>query len=631
MMAEEKAASKKLPRAWDALTPPLAEWILDAVSSMGYTQATPVQKATFDFFRGNKDVVVEAVTGSGKTVAYLIPVIERLLRADESAKRNHVKAIIISPTRELAAQIFKVLVDLLAFHQDSAEFLPYIQSDDRRPDTAGRVVVPQLCVGGTVKAAEDLRGFLRLSPNLLVGTPGRLAELLSSPHVKTPSTFFECLVLDEADRLLDMGFHDPLSRILGFLPKTRRTGLFSASVNDAVQEIIRVGLLYPHKITVRVKSLKDGDIVDKKTPASLEIKYQVTKASEKIPAVCQILEKLEPRPQRTLVFFSTCFAVKYFSRVLPSILPKGFSLIALHGKLEPQARERNFARFLSSTSPTVLLTTDVAARGLDIPQVDLVVQMDPHTKNFIHRCGRAGRAGRKGLAVVFLHPGREEGYVQFLEVRQTPMTPLTRPAVAVTDGECERAAASMRAQARADRDVYQMAQRAFVSWVRSFIEQQASSIFRTADLDWADLAEGYGLLELPKMPELRGLDVDRSLGLGIDAEKIPFKDKTRERKRQAELAEWKAAKASRAADGGDGTPSGRKKNEAWSGKHEREDVKVARREKKRRKREAELVGKMTDQEKEERRKLEEMIGEVRRNNAGKALQGDDDEFEGFGD
>ncbi|OIW27220.1 DEAD-domain-containing protein [Coniochaeta ligniaria NRRL 30616] len=640
-MAPNTAVAKKAPRAWDALTPPLAEWILDAVTSMGYQQATPVQKATFDFFRGNKDVVVEAVTGSGKTLAYLIPIVERLLRADEPTKRNHVKAIVISPTRELATQIHKVLVDLLAFHKESADLLPYARNDEKRPDTADVVVIPQLCVGGTVKAADDLRTFLRLSPNLIIATPGRLSELLSSPHVKTPSGSFECLVLDEADRLLDMGFKESLSRILGFLPKTRRTGLFSASVSDAVQEIIRVGMLYPHKITVRVKSLKGGEIIDKKTPASLQMTYVTTPASHKIAAFCQLLDKLDPRPQRTIVFFSTCFAVKYFSRVLQAVLPPGFSLVALHGKLEPQVRERNFAKFLSATSPTILLTTDVAARGLDIPQVDLVVQIDPpsDTKNFIHRCGRAGRAGRRGLAVVFLQP-KEEGYVAFLDVRKTPITPLSDPAIAVTDEEAARATAKIRQLALADREIFLNGTRAFVSWVRSYIEHRASSIFRVQDLDWVDLAHGWGLLELPKMPELRGLEVDRSLGLGVVTEDVAFKDKVRETKRLAELAEWKAARAASFGEKDSGTRAEqeeqkRKRNEAWSGKHEKEETKVVRREKKRRRKEAERQGTMSELEKEEQRKLEQMIEEIRKKNqaAAKAAAaaGGDDEFGGFDD
>ncbi|KAK4237656.1 hypothetical protein C8A03DRAFT_44492 [Achaetomium macrosporum] len=639
-MAPTQARARKAPRSWDALTPSLAQWILDYLSSMGFEQPTPVQKSCLEIFRGNKDVVVEAVTGSGKTLAFLIPVVEKLLRCEEPAKRHHVQGIIISPTRELASQIYNVLVSLIKFHAPSADLLPYSKSDEKRPATTEPVVVPQLLVGGTTKAAEDLSTFLRLSPNLLIGTPGRLAELLSSPYVKAPSSSFEVLVMDEADRLLDLGFSQELTRILGYLPKQRRTGLFSASLSEAVERLITVGLLYPHKITVQVKSLKDGGVIqERKTPMSLQMSYIVTPASQKIPALCQLLEKLEPRPSRSIVFFSTCFAVKYFARVLHGILPPGFSIVSLHGKLEPHVREKNFERFVNATSPTVLLTTDIAARGLDIPQVDLVVQHDPptDTKVFIHRCGRAGRAGRRGLAVVMLQPGREEGYVQLLEVRQTPITPLEKPAISVTDAEADSVASKIRSQAQADREIFQLAQRAFVSWARSYIEHQATSIFRVSDLDWIDLAKGYGLLELPKMPEVKGLD--RSLGLGIDTESIPFRDKVRERKRLAELERWKKEKAERDAEraaGGysNGVSLKRKKNEAWSGKHEAEDLKAARREKKRRKREAQRLGRMTEKEREEQRKLEEMIGEVRKRNEEWALEGykgGGDEFEGFDD
>jgi ATP-dependent RNA helicase DDX55/SPB4 len=569
--------------------------------------------------------------------------LQKLLRLEEPAKRHHVQAIIISPTRELASQIYNVLVSLIKFHAPSAELLPFAKDDEKRPATTEPVIVPQLLVGGTTKAAEDLSTFLRLSPNLLVGTPGRLAELLSSPYVKAPASSFEVLVMDEADRLLDLGFSQELTRILGYLPKQRRTGLFSASLSEAVERLITVGLLYPHKITVRVKSLKDGGIIqERRTPMSLQMSYIVTPASHKIPALCQLLEKLEPRPSRSIVFFSTCFAVKYFARVLHGVLPQGFSIVSLHGKLEPQVREKNFERFVNATSPTILLTTDIAARGLDIPQVDLVVQHDPptDTKVFIHRCGRAGRAGRRGLAVVMLQPGREEGYVQLLDVRQTPITPLEKPPISVTDAEAEAVSSKIRAQAQSDREIFQLAQRAFVSWARSYIEHQATSIFRVSDLDWVDLAKGYGLLELPKMPEVKGLD--RSLGLGIDTESIPFKDKVREKKRLAELEKWKKEKAARDAERANGNDQGslkRKKNEAWSGKHEQEDLKVARREKKRRKREAVRLSQMTEKEREEQRKLEEMIEEVRRRNAEEraakksAGGGDDggDDFEGFDD
>lgn len=533
-----------------------------------------------------------------------------------------------------------MLVSLIKFHAQSSELLEYAKGDEKRPATTEPVIVPQLLVGGTIKPAEDLSTFLRLSPNLIVATPGRLAELLSSPYVKAPASSFEVLIMDEADRLLDLGFSQELTRILGYLPKQRRTGLFSASLSEAVERLITVGLLYPHKITVRVKSLKDGGVIqERKTPMSLHMSYIVASASQKLPALFQLLENLDPRPARSIVFFSTCFAVKYFAHVLPSILPPGFNVVSLHGKLEPQVRERNFERFVNATSPAILLTTDIAARGLDIPQVDLVVQHDPptDTKVFIHRCGRAGRAGRRGLAVVMLHPGREEGYVQLLEVRQTPITPLEKPLVVVSDEEVERTAAKIRKQAQADREVFQLAQRAFVSWARSYIEHQASSIFRVADLDWLDLAKGWGLLELPKMPELKGRNIDRSLGLGIDTEAIAFRHNQREKKRLAELEKWKAEKASRAAAdavaNGDGAAGAkRKKNEAWSAKHEQEDVKLARREKKRRKREAQRQNTMTEKEREEQKKLEELIEQVRKQNMAKttkASAGSGDEFEGF--
>jgi ATP-dependent RNA helicase DDX55/SPB4 len=332
-------------------------------------------------------------------------------------------------------------------------------------------------------------------------TQGRLAELLTSSHVHAPQSSFDMLVLDEADRLLDLGFKQDLERILGYLPKQRRTGLFSASVSEAVGEVIRAGLRNPQRVTVTVKSLRNGAVVDAKTPASLQMSYLVTPASQKLPALCQLLEKLEPRPQRSIVFLSTCRAVEYFNTILAGLLPNGFSLIPLHGKLKPSVREKCFQRFVSSSSPTVLLTTDVAARGLDIPQVDLVVQLDPPSdyRVFLHRAGRAGRAGRRGLAVVMLHTGPEEDFVSFLEVRKTPITPLQGPEISVSEQQVEQGTALIRELAKADRAVFELAQQAFVSWTRAYLEHR-SSIFPVEKLDWLDLANGWGLVSTKLVP-----------------------------------------------------------------------------------------------------------------------------------
>ncbi|KAI1472064.1 ATP-dependent rRNA helicase spb4 [Daldinia caldariorum] len=645
-MAPEAKTVKKDPRAWDALTPPLAEWILDAVSSMGFARATPVQASVWPLFGGgNKDVVVEAVTGSGKTLSFLLPLVHRILRLDEPTKRHHVAAIIVAPTKELAGQIHGTLSSLLAFHPESSVLLPHLNGEEKRPETSSPVIVPQLLSGGnTTTPAQDLSFFLRASPNVLISTPGRLVELLSSPHVHCPQSSFELLILDEADRLLDLGFKADLQKILSRLPKQRRTGLFSASVSEAVGEIIRVGLRNPVKVAVKVKSLKTGGIIEeRRTPASLQMSYLTTPASHKLPSLVQLLEKLDPRPQKSIVFLSTCAAVDYFTHVLPALLPEGFDLVSLHGKYEAKVREKNFAKFLNAIQPSILLTTDVAARGLDFPQVDLVVQIDPPSdpKSFLHRCGRAGRAGRRGLSVIFLQP-TEMDYVPFLEVRKTPITPLEYPPISTSDADADTTTSRIRETVRRDRALHDKAQKAFVSWVRSYSKHTASSIFRVADLDWTDLGHAWGLLRLPKMPELRKFEGDKFLGVEMDWNAYAYAKKDREKQRLAALqksAEQDAA-AGKTAEA-EGQKERRKRNaEAWSAKHEKEDERAERREKKRRKREAGRRLGLTEEERAKEMELERLLEEVRRRNKEKyaseakglgdaAGNGDDDEFQGF--
>lgn len=551
------------------------------------------------------------------------------MRLGEPAKKHHVSAIIISPTRELAAQIHTVLLSLLEFHAPSAEILPHLKGEDKRPSNAAPAIVPQLLVGGTTTPAQDLSYFVRHSPNLLISSPGRLVELLASPHVHIDQSF-EALVLDEADRLLDLGFKQDLQTILSHLPKQRRTGLFSASVSEAVGEIIRVGLRNPVKIEVKVKMKDGGGIVeDRKIPASLQMSYLVTPASQKLPALAQLLERLPIRPQKSIVFLSTCAAVDYFQHTLPQILPEGFSLVPLHGKHPAKVREKNFGRFLSSVSPTILLTTDLAARGLDIPQVDLVVQIDAPSdpKVFIHRSGRAGRAGRKGLAVVMLHPGHEEDYARFLEIRQTPITPLLKPSISVTEDAARNATSKFRALLQSDRAIHDKAQKAFVSWVRSYAAHQATSIFRVSDLDWTDLGHAWGLLRLPRMPELRTWNGDKMLGVEMDWDEFAYKEKAREQARREAMAADKSGEtAKKAAD----AKRKRKNNEAWSGKQEQEEHRTERREKRHKKTEAKRQATMTEDEKVKQNELNDLIRRVREENMAKAAAAkEDEEFEGF--
>lgn len=561
------------------------------------------------------------MTGSGKTLAFLIPVVEKLLRLEEPIKKHHVGAIIISPTRELATQIHSVLVSLLAFHEPSAEAMKPLEDGEKRRPSSTLSVVPQLLLGGTTTTQQDLSRFLAGSPNLLISTPGRLLELLSSPHVHCPQSSFEVLVMDEADRLLDLGFKDDLQRILGHLPKQRRTGLFSASVSEAVGEIVRVGLRNPVKISVKVRGAS-GD--DKRTPASLQMSYLLTPASHKFPALLSLISQLEPRPQKTIIYLSTCAAVDYFQHILSALLPKEFALLPLHGKHPPNVRQKNFSKYVTAVTPTILLTTDVAARGLDIPQVDLVVQVDPPSdpKVFLHRCGRAGRAGRKGLSVILLQPGREEDYIPFLEIRKTPISLLKKPVITITDNDVALVVSKMRREVLEDRALYDKGQRGFVSWVKAYSKHQASSIFRVADLDWTDLGNAWGLVRLPKMPELKKWEGDKTLGVKLNMSEYEYKDKVREKSRRVAMEEAKNAAPYVPSEE---ALKRKKEREAWSHKHEQQDVKEARREKKMRKREAERLEKMTDEERIEEAKLQDLLVEVKR----RRIQEEAEEFKGF--
>lgn len=635
-MAPDRGSSsskRSSSRAWDSLSPPLSEWMLDAISAMNFSRMTPVQASVIPLFLGHKDVVVEAVTGSGKTLAFLIPVVERLLRLEEPIKKHHVGAIIISPTRELASQIFNVLVSLLDFHPPSAAARKSFEANNE-PDATGETatfatstlkVIPQLLLGGSTTPAQDLSTFLKTSPNLLVSTPGRLLEILSSPYVHCPQSSFEVLVLDEADRLLDLGFKDDLTKILGLLPKQRRTGLFSASVSEAVDQIIRVGLRNPVKIAVKVKGA--NGVEDKRTPASLKMTYAVTPASHKFPALAALLKGLNPLPLRTIVYLSTCAAVDYFQTLLPSILPPELVLVPLHGKHPANVRQKNFIKFTNSASPALLLTTDVAARGLDIPSVDLVVQIDPPSdpKAFLHRCGRAGRAGRKGLSVAFLLPGREEDYVSFLAVRKTPIELLTQPDLAITKEDSHATEQAFRKIVLSDRLLHEKAQKAFVSWVRSYSKHQASSIFRLADIDWTDHAAAWGLLKMPKMPELKNWDRSTYETPAVDWDAYGYKDKQREKQRKQALKE---APNDAGIDAKNTNFKKRASTVAWSEKIERRESRAVKRSKKEARREHERIAKLTDAEKEREAETARMVEKIRQQQL--AAGNDDDSFEGFG-
>ncbi|XP_053728563.1 ATP-dependent RNA helicase DDX55 [Synchiropus splendidus] len=499
---------------WESLPIKLDPRILQTLGELQFTHMTPVQSACIPLFVGNKDVAAEAVTGSGKTLAFVIPIIEVLLKREEKLKKLQVGALVITPTRELALQISEV------FHTFMVKFPQFTQI---------------LMTGGS-NPIEDVDKFKQQGGNVVIATPGRLEDMFrrKSDGLDLASSVksLDILVLDEADRLLDMGFEASLNTILGFLPKQRRTGLFSATQTQELEKLVRAGLRNPVRITVKEKGV--AACATQRTPARLSNYYMICRSEDKFNNLVAFLR--QHKLEKHLVFFSTCACVEFYSRALEALVKKT-SVLSLHGKMKHK-RNKIFADFRNLKSG-VLVCTDVMARGIDIPDVNWVLQYDPPSSAsaFVHRCGRTARIGQQGSALVFLLP-MEESYVNFLSLNQR--CPLQRKA-GISD--VVDVLPKVKAMALDDRAMFERGMRAFVSYVQAYGKHECSLIFRLKDLDLAAVARGFALLRLPKMPELRGKSFPDFETTMVDTDTIQFKDKNREKQRQKMLAARKEQEA----------------------------------------------------------------------------------------
>ncbi|KAL6765995.1 DEAD-domain-containing protein [Haematococcus lacustris] len=555
---------------------------LAVVKALGFDRMTPVQDAVIPLFCGHKDVAVDACTGSGKTLAFIIPIVEKLRRLEDPLRKHQVGAVIVSPTRELARQIYSVASPFVAS-------LPG--------------VVAQLLVGGA-DPGEDVAEFKASGAQLLVGTPGRLDDIMKRC---TAMDFkrLEVLVLDEADRLLDMGFRQQLDAIMARLPKQRRTGLFSATQTEAVQALARAGLRNPIRVNVavsmaaatavkpRAKSSGAGPVQPstpsqaaeaggQKTPSGLHIQYCFVEVDQKLDQLVRFLQ-LHATSHKIIVYCLTCACVDFYhlalKRLGPKLLP-GLQVKALHGRMKQSVREATLASF-SPLSAGVLLATDLAARGLDIPEVHWVLQVDPpqDPAAFVHRVGRTARAGRSGHALVLLAP-HEAAYVDFIRLRKVPLSevqPLEGAAPLLQ---------LLRQEAETDREVMEAGSRAFVSYVRGYKEHHCKFIFRVQDLPLGRLASSFALLRLPHMPEVKRAlhkaraamqqsdqdsasppthpSLDHFVPSAVEPDSIRFKDKAREKQRQ-QMLKQRAAAAAEAAANKPATQKARPKLKAGAG------------------------------------------------------------------
>ena len=357
----------------------LSETLLRTLATLGYEEPTPIQREAIPPLLAGRDLLGQAATGTGKTAAFALPLLQRIAESPQSAGARVPRALVLVPTRELAMQVAE------AMHKYGHPAF-------------GTSTVP---IYGGQAIQQQLRALSR-GVDVVVATPGRAIDHIQRGSMKLSSVQF--VVLDEADEMLDMGFADDLEAILKAAPEQRQTALLSATLPPKIAAIAERHLNDPVRIVIKKRKLEEGE-----SPAVRQTAYIVARA-QKLAALQRVLDMEDPAS--TIVFCRTRTEVDSLTETLAA---HGYRGQALHGGLSQEERDRVMRRFRDGTSE-LLVATDVAARGLDIQHVSHVVNFDvPASPDaYVHRIGRTGRAGRAGIAITFAEP-REHRMLRNIE------------------------------------------------------------------------------------------------------------------------------------------------------------------------------------------------------------------------
>ncbi|KAL9316648.1 hypothetical protein ACSQ67_017649 [Phaseolus vulgaris] len=441
---------------------PLSKKTKDALRAAKFVVMTDIQRASLPHALCGRDILGAAKTGSGKTLAFIIPVLEKLYR-ERWGPEDGVGSIIISPTRELAGQIFDVLKDVGKHHNFSAGLL----------------------IGGRKDVDMEKERVNEL--NILICTPGRLLQHMD----ETPN--FDCsqmqvLVLDEADRILDSGFKKELNAIISQLPKRRQTLLFSATQTKSIQDLARLSLKDPEYLSVHEESVTA-------TPSLLKQIVMIVPLDQKLDMLWSFIKT--HLQSKILVFLSSCKQVKFVFEAFKKLHP-GIPLKCLHGRMKQERRMAIYSEFCEKRS--VLFSTDVAARGLDFNKaVDWVVQVDcpENVASYIHRVGRTARYKSGGKSVLFLLPSE----MQMLEKLKAAKVPVhfNKPRQELLQPVSSLLASLLVKYP----DLQHRAQRAFITYMRSIHLQKDKDIFDVMKLPVNEYSASLGL---PMTPKIRFLN-----------------------------------------------------------------------------------------------------------------------------
>jgi superfamily II DNA/RNA helicase len=335
---------------------------MDGLSSMGYSSPTPIQVGAIPAVLSGRDVVACAQTGTGKTAAYILPILQKILHTET----RHLNTLVLAPTRELAQQIDQQ-IEGFAYFMGISSIAVY--------------------GGGDGAAWDKQKKALESGADIILATPGRLIALLAAGTLNLDH--LQHLVLDEADRMLDMGFYSDIIRIINYLPEKRQTLLFSATMPPKIRSLANRILSSPVEVNLAISKPADG----------IQQQSYILYESQKIPMIKWILGRTEHNS--VLIFASTKENVK---KLTGSLKQEGLTVKAFHSDLEQHERDHILREFKSRQLP-IIVGTDILSRGIDVEGISLVINFDvpPDAEDYVHRIGRTARADKTGTAVTFVN------------------------------------------------------------------------------------------------------------------------------------------------------------------------------------------------------------------------------------
>ncbi|GMM30054.1 RNA-dependent ATPase [Martiniozyma asiatica (nom. inval.)] len=467
---------------------PLTNQTIKGLENSGFINLTDIQKQSIPVCLQGHDLLASAKTGSGKTLSFLIPLIEKLTHQKWS-DMDGLGGLIITPTRELAIQIYEVLLKIGKF----------------QPLSAG------LVIGGKDYQFEKER-IGRV--NILIGTPGRLLQHMDeSSSLRTDN--LQMLILDEADRILDMGFKKTLDAILGQLNQERQTVLFSATQTKSVSDLARLSMIDP----VFVNCSSDGEV---ELPESLEQSLVTVDLNEKLNVLWSFIKN--HLNSKILVFCSCSKQVHFIYEAFRKLQP-GIPLMKLHGRQKQKARLETTVKFTQSKK-CCLFATDVVARGLDFPAIDWVIQLDcpEDVATYVHRVGRCARFGRHGKSMLMLLPS-ESAFENELESKNVDVKKLN-----MKKSKLKNIQSQIQSLCFKSPELKYLAQKTFIAYCKSVFIQKNKNVFKIDDLPLDKFASSLGLPGMPKLKLPKAGKMD-------DAKLLKLKEKKNENRKLKQLHE----------------------------------------------------------------------------------------------